>query len=335
MEQGITTYSVEAQRLYERGLAAARGGQRRIAAGLLTKAVQLDPRHEQAWLWLSGVLDEQRDVEFCLQSALKINPDNQQARKGLAWIQQQQQTKAASITTPKPPSALQQISIPTVEDRAAEAAPMAEKAWWQEWRDSERSGKVVRVASLIALILAISFTGVMLAVAKAQPLPEVPPILELANPDQPDAQAVVAASEINQAELLRYLSQVGEIRQRLDQAVTIYRETSDRSTVATNQIEAAKRYRDVVRQAYTDLERIKAPDILAEIHDEYKQGLQLEQAAFDDILEYYTNYNVAIANRAALRLQEADGHLQRAIGGLDAYNQELSNQQRGDSFGER
>ncbi len=334
MEQGITTYSIEAQRLYERGLAAARGGQRRIAAGLLTKAVQLDPRHEQAWLWLSGVLDEQRDVEFCLQSALKINPNNQQARKGLAWIQQQQQTKVASITTPKPPSGLQQITIPTLEERAAQADPVVDKAWWQEWRDSERSGKLVRVASLIGLMLAISFTAVMLGVAKNQPLPEVAAILDLTN-SEPNQQSVVASSEMNQAELLRYLSQVGEIRQRLNQAVASYRETSDSSTVATNQIEAAKRYRDVVRQAYTDLERVKAPDILAEIHDEYKQGLQLEQAAFDDILEYYTNYNVAIANRAALRLQEADGHLQRAIGGLDAYNQELSNPQRGDSFGER
>lgn len=334
MEQGITTYSVEAQRLYERGLAAARGGQRRIAAGLLTKAVQLDPRHEQAWLWLSGVLDEPRDVEFCLQSALKINPHNQQARKGLAWIQQQQ-TKPASVTTPKPPSGLQQISIPTAEERAAEIAPTAEKAWWQEWRDSERSGKVVRVVSLVALILAISFTAVMLSVAKAQPLPTIPAGLDVAINDQSDPQAVVAASEMNQVELLRYLSQVGEIRQRLDQAVTTYRATSDTSTVATEQIEAAKIYRDVVRQAYTDLERVKAPDILAEIHNEYKQGLQLEQAAFDDILEYYTNYNVAIANRAALRLQEADGHFQRAIGGLEAYNQELSNPQRGDSFGER
>jgi len=45
-ESGIKSNEIEASRLFQRGVAAARGGQRRVAAVLLGRAVQLNPRHE-------------------------------------------------------------------------------------------------------------------------------------------------------------------------------------------------------------------------------------------------------------------------------------------------
>ena len=84
-EPAIKSDHAEAARLFERGVAAARGGQRRVAAGLLSRAVQYDPRHEQAWLWLSGVLDSPEEIAFCLRSVLTLNPDNERARQGLGW----------------------------------------------------------------------------------------------------------------------------------------------------------------------------------------------------------------------------------------------------------
>ena len=62
LETAIKSNEREAARLYQRGVAAARGGQRRVAAGLLSRAVQLNPRHELAWLWLSGVLDAPDEI---------------------------------------------------------------------------------------------------------------------------------------------------------------------------------------------------------------------------------------------------------------------------------
>src|SRR5918911_5703272 len=90
-ETAIKSNQREAARLFERGVAAARGGQRRVAAGLLARAVQLDPRHEMGWLWLSGVLDEPNEIAFCLRSVLAVNPHNERARQGLAWLEERGQ----------------------------------------------------------------------------------------------------------------------------------------------------------------------------------------------------------------------------------------------------
>ena len=45
-ESAIKSNQREAARLFERGVAAASSGQRRVAAVLLARVVQLDPRHE-------------------------------------------------------------------------------------------------------------------------------------------------------------------------------------------------------------------------------------------------------------------------------------------------
>lgn len=79
-----------AAQLFVRGVAAARGGQRRLAAVLLARVVQLDPQHEMGWLWLSGVLDDPKEIAFCLRSVLAINPQNERARRGLAWLESHQ-----------------------------------------------------------------------------------------------------------------------------------------------------------------------------------------------------------------------------------------------------
>src|SRR5690349_13779174 len=87
-EPSFKVFSRQADRMYERGVAAARGGQRTVAAGLLRQAVRLNPQHEQAWLWLSGTLDDPNDIAFCLRAVLGINPGNQRAQMGLQHVEQ-------------------------------------------------------------------------------------------------------------------------------------------------------------------------------------------------------------------------------------------------------
>ena len=92
----------EAAQLFVRGVAAARGGQRRLAAVLLSRVVQLDPQHEMGWLWLSGVLDDPKEIAFCLRSVLAINPHNERAQRGLAWLKSRQllHNDDSSVTAP-------------------------------------------------------------------------------------------------------------------------------------------------------------------------------------------------------------------------------------------
>src|SRR5947207_8939889 len=102
---GIKSNEREAARLFARGVAAARGGQRRIAAGLLSRAVQLNPLHEQGWLWLSGVLEDPNEIAFCLRSVLSVNPHNERASQGLVWLEQRGLiggSSAGEVSEPQP-----------------------------------------------------------------------------------------------------------------------------------------------------------------------------------------------------------------------------------------
>jgi hypothetical protein len=68
------------------GIAAAKAGQRDEARELLLRVVEADEEIEQAWLWLSSVVDSDEDRLIALENVLEINPDNAQARAGVKWL---------------------------------------------------------------------------------------------------------------------------------------------------------------------------------------------------------------------------------------------------------
>jgi len=82
--------------LLQRGIAAARAGRTQEAFQALLQVTELDERNEQAWLWLSGVVESFEDRRVCLENALAINPDNAHARAGLLWLDQQAPTPPAT-----------------------------------------------------------------------------------------------------------------------------------------------------------------------------------------------------------------------------------------------
>jgi HEAT repeat protein len=83
--------------LLEMGIAAARGGNRAEARMLLEGATLEDPSNEQAFLWLSFVLDEPKLAMRCLERVLEINPGNEQSKRGLAWLRGQEAAKGAAL----------------------------------------------------------------------------------------------------------------------------------------------------------------------------------------------------------------------------------------------
>lgn len=74
----------EVQSLVEQGIAAYNAGDPLRARALLTEAVQRDPRHEIAWLWMSAAVHEPAERRFCLERVLDINPQHSAAQRGLA-----------------------------------------------------------------------------------------------------------------------------------------------------------------------------------------------------------------------------------------------------------
>jgi tetratricopeptide (TPR) repeat protein len=107
--------------LLQQGIAAARAGQREEARALLMQVVEGDERNEQAWLWLAGVVDAPEDIRTCLQNVLDLNPANQQAQQGLAWVEQ----RYGPAEPPPAPVVIATMSPPEREVQATPAPPPA------------------------------------------------------------------------------------------------------------------------------------------------------------------------------------------------------------------
>jgi hypothetical protein len=100
--------------LLQQGIGAARAGRREEARALLMQVVEADERNEQAWLWLAGLIEDPEDIRTCLQNVLDLNPANQQAQQGLAWLERRYGSPAPSPETSPPPPlpAEREVSAP-------------------------------------------------------------------------------------------------------------------------------------------------------------------------------------------------------------------------------
>ena len=73
----------QARDLRQRGITAAKAGQKDEARRLLQQAIRLEPDSEAAWLWLASVARDAQERLFCLQKILEINPFNDTAQKAI------------------------------------------------------------------------------------------------------------------------------------------------------------------------------------------------------------------------------------------------------------
>ena len=99
------TASNETAALLQRGVAAARAGRKEEASRLLMQVVEHDERNEQAWLWLSSVVDSPDDRRVCLENVLAINPNHSAALTGLRHLDQVAAAEARSRVPPAPSDA--------------------------------------------------------------------------------------------------------------------------------------------------------------------------------------------------------------------------------------
>ncbi len=90
------------------GIAAAKAGNRAEARRLLADVVEADETQLSAWLWLGYATDNLAEKEICFENALTLDPENDFAAKGLAWVRRQKKS-------PRPESP----AVPEI-DRAAQ-----------------------------------------------------------------------------------------------------------------------------------------------------------------------------------------------------------------------
>ena len=92
-----------ADTLVREGIKAYREDNKDEARNLLLQAVDVDDQNEQAWMWLSAVVDTAEDQQTCLENVLTINPNNEKAKQGLQILSERAGSSAA-ITSPPPSS---------------------------------------------------------------------------------------------------------------------------------------------------------------------------------------------------------------------------------------
>lgn len=71
------------QPIFEEAQEAANQGKRARAKDLLTRLLRTEKNNPDLWLLMSSVVDSPKESIYCLESALKIDPDNTSARQGL------------------------------------------------------------------------------------------------------------------------------------------------------------------------------------------------------------------------------------------------------------
>lgn len=91
---------VNVDEMVDRAKAMYRAGRRAEARDLLLDAVRQDANHQDAWLWLSGMVDSLEDQRACLENVLALNPTHARARKGLEEIERQLAEQGGSHETP-------------------------------------------------------------------------------------------------------------------------------------------------------------------------------------------------------------------------------------------
>ncbi|MFM8321775.1 MAG: tetratricopeptide repeat protein [Chloroflexota bacterium] len=72
--------------MLKEAIEAIRQGQRIRARDLLTRLLRANQNNPEYWLYMSAVVDTNREQVFCLQSALRIDPQNQAALQGLVLL---------------------------------------------------------------------------------------------------------------------------------------------------------------------------------------------------------------------------------------------------------
>ena len=83
-DEGHISTSDDFQKLLNKGIAAAKNGEREEARNLLMLATEIDSLNEDAWMWLASISDYPEELVAFLNNVLTINPANDRATKWLA-----------------------------------------------------------------------------------------------------------------------------------------------------------------------------------------------------------------------------------------------------------
>jgi tetratricopeptide (TPR) repeat protein len=124
-------------RILQEAIKAIENGQRERARDLLTRLLRQDQSEPSYWLYMSAVVDTQKERIFCLENVLKYDPQNETALQGLVLAGGRPADDAFAPVRPLNERKLQVEEIIGVSDKDT----------------AQKTGKKISAARLIPLLL--------------------------------------------------------------------------------------------------------------------------------------------------------------------------------------
>lgn len=97
----------------QQAIVAIKSGDKKTGKRLLIEVLKSNQRDETAWLWMTKVVNSDDERIKCLQNVLKINPNNETAKRGLA-ILQEKQIKSEEAKLPEVEVKPEQVITPSL-----------------------------------------------------------------------------------------------------------------------------------------------------------------------------------------------------------------------------
>jgi tetratricopeptide (TPR) repeat protein len=72
--------------LLQQAMSAVRAGHELTARDIFLEVIEINPRNETAWIWLTGLLDELEDCIYACEQVLDINPGNVKVNQYLGQL---------------------------------------------------------------------------------------------------------------------------------------------------------------------------------------------------------------------------------------------------------
>lgn len=125
--------------------------------------MQTEPNNENAWLWLYSCVENVEQKKYCLQQALKINPNNQGAQKLLATFKAEEAKTANTL----------QQELPDKTEAK---------------QNTKNNRRFVTLASMFGLVILCGVTILGLWILNRQGILSLPSISGITRPTDADCQ---------------------------------------------------------------------------------------------------------------------------------------------------
>lgn len=200
--------AAETSKTLTEAIAAVRLGDRRHARELLSRILRSDSQNAEYWVWMSAVVDSPRERVYCLESALKIDPTNRAAMRGLVLFGARSPSTAdlsRALKVPRREIAPKEIT-PTPEEKpivqqtqrkptASPFKPKRRRSFIQVMGIVLLSGIAVAAIVGVVYLLEPMFAPRFLGMASTLPPPS-PTATDTPLPGTPTATPIPAATRI-------------------------------------------------------------------------------------------------------------------------------------------